>query len=188
MNGLHFDKMQFQLILRHSALACFPGRLEHLFPQHVGLDNCILVFKLLSRRKATARRQSFTLLTFFGAVQVQLVRILDPFFLEDCLRKAFEVRFASEEISRFHRTPTPRTQHTPHTESLSHGVKYGTIIADPILLGDLVDPVAELVHRDVARATKYYLIYLFVVVATITDSAFGVFLHGLFPFVWVHLP
>ena len=101
--------------------------------------------------------------------------MLQAFFLLSSSVVAHVVLIGAEDASRLHGATTLRAQDTLDHDAPAH-VESPAIVADPVVIGDFVDAVATLVHRNIACPAEDDQV-LVLVVTVVANGALSVFLH-----------
>lgn len=86
-----------------------------------------------------------------------------------------EVLVGPENAGGLHGSAAFRTQDALGHDSARH-VEGPAIVADPVIVGNLVDAITSLVHWNITSSTEDNLVLVFVV-AIVADSALGILLH-----------
>ena len=83
-----------------------------------------------------------------------------------------------EKISRFHCSTKAGAEHTLDEKASFH-LKDIAVVANPVIFRHFINAIAVLVYRDHTGPAEHNFISLLFIFSTVTDSASGVFLHGL---------
>lgn len=101
--------------------------------------------------------------------------MLKAFLFLRCRVVVHVVLKGAEDARRLHCSAPLRTKDALHHNASPH-IEHLAIVADPVVVWDLVDSVAPLVHWNVASSTEDYEVLIFVI-AIVANGTLGVLLH-----------